>query len=104
MMSLRILGIEEGEVAPARGPQNVFNNNHERIFCNMKKAFPIKVKGIQNTNQIFPERNSWSPKNQTVKILKAAREEDQTTNNARPNKNTTRHFSGEPKSQVGLGR
>lgn len=50
MMNLRILGIEEGEVAPARGPQNVFNNNHERIFCNMKKAFPIMVKGIQNTN------------------------------------------------------
>lgn len=55
-MNLRILGIEEGEVAPARGPQNVFNNNHERIFCNIKKAIPIKVKEVYRTPTRFDQK------------------------------------------------
>lgn len=71
----------------------------------MNKAIPIKVKEIYRTpNSSDQKRNSWSPKNQTVKILKDVREEDQITNNGRPNKNTTRYFSGELKSQMGLGR
>lgn len=71
----------------------------------MNKAIPIKVKEVyRNPNRFDQKRNSWSPKNQTVKILKAVREEDKITNNCRPNKNATRHLSGEPKSQMGLGR
>jgi len=61
--NIRIIGIEESEDTPLKGPVNIFNQIIEENFCNLKKEMPInkKKEAYRTLNRLEKKKNSSRP-------------------------------------------
>jgi hypothetical protein len=61
------MGIEEGEVAQAKGMHNIFNNIITENFPNLQKFIPIQMKEASRTPN-RPDQNRITPRYIIIKI------------------------------------
>jgi hypothetical protein len=100
--NLRIMGIEEGEEAQAKGVGNIFNKIRPENFPKLRKELPIQVQEVSRTPNRL-DQNRTSPWHIIIKAtstenrertLKAVREKNQITYKGKPIK-ITADFSTE---------
>ena len=90
--NLRIIGIEESEDSPLKGPVNIFNKIIKENFPNLKKEIPMnRQEAYRTPNRLDQKRNSShhiiikTPNAlNKERILKAVREKGQVTHKGRP--------------------
>jgi hypothetical protein len=89
----KIIGIEESEDSPLKGPVNIFNKIIKENFPNLKNKMPTNIQEGYRTPNILDQKRNSSSHHIIIKtpnalnkerILKAVREKNQVTYKDRP--------------------